>query len=135
MPPAPFRDPELGWSMLAGVGLAFLVIGSLDIEPVFWIPVGLGIPHWDFDQVKPSYTNALPLLTLGLALLLAAAAATGRRRWVLLFSSVLLSLGTMLIMAPLVYGVGVGMAWWSGNDPVKLFHLKSVLNDGLWRAT
>src|SRR5262249_81289 len=84
---------------------------------------------------KPSYTGALPLLTLGLALALAAGVARGRRRWVLAISSALLSLGTMLIMAPLVYGVGVGMAWWSGNDPVNLFHLKSVLNNGWCRAT
>jgi hypothetical protein len=74
-------------------------------------------------------------VTIGLSFPLAAGVAVGRRTWVLTISSVLISLGTFLLLAPLLYLIGLGMAWYHGSDPLKRFGLDALVTKGLWRAT
>lgn len=65
------------------------------------------------------------MVTLGLGLPLAASVAAGRRRLALLMASLLIPLGTLLILTPLLYLSGLVMAWWKSQDPVYRFGLKN----------
>jgi hypothetical protein len=133
-PPSLLGRPDLGWAMLVGVGFAFLLVGCFEIGRLPWLPLKIGVPYWDFGNVSPSYA-ALPLVTMGLAFPLASGVALGRQKLVLTTSCVLLSMGTLLLLAPLLYSSGVLVVWYHGGDPLQTFGLKAVVTKGLVRAT
>jgi hypothetical protein len=68
--------PELGWELLGWIGLAFVLIGGVDLL-LTWYPPAFGSPEWEFGTVA-STLNALPLPSLGLMLIMAAGVAQGR---------------------------------------------------------
>jgi hypothetical protein len=96
------------------------------------IPLSVGLPQWERSGVARSYA-ALPMVTLGLGLPLAASVARGRRKLGLLMASLLIPIGTLLILTPLLYVTGLVMAWWHNQDPVERFGLKNgvVTLDGV----
>jgi len=125
---------DLGWSILAGVGFAFLALNLADLAGFILIPRRVGAPQWELGPVASAY-RALPWVTIGLALPLAAGIARGNRRLVLAMSCVLIPLGTLLLLTPLLYLTGLVMAWYNGIDPVQRFQLKAVVTKGAWLAT
>ena len=74
------------------------------------IPLSVGLPQWEAPGVARSYA-ALPMLTLGLGLPLAASVARGRRKLGLFMACLLIPLGTLLVLTPLLYIAGLVMAW------------------------
>ena len=68
--------PELGWELLGWIGLAFLLIGGVDLV-LAWYPPAFGSPEWEFGTIS-STLNGLPLPALGLMLIMAAGVAQGR---------------------------------------------------------
>jgi hypothetical protein len=125
---------DLGWSVLAGVGFALLALNLVDLRGLILIPRRVGAPQWELGPVASAY-SALPWVTIGLALPLAAGIASGNRRLVLVMSSVLIPLGTLLLLTPLLYLSGLVMAWYKGIDPVQQFGLTAVVTRGAWVAT
>ncbi|HEX7050782.1 MAG TPA: hypothetical protein VF188_11310 [Longimicrobiales bacterium] len=89
---------EGAWGALGWFGALLALIGFGDIA-LTWYPVGLGAPEWEFATVSASLSG-LPLPTMGLAMVLAAALAGGRRRVVLALVLALAAL-TMLVLGAL----------------------------------
>lgn len=87
------------------------------------IPLSVGLQQWQAPGVARSYA-ALPMVTLGLGLPLAASVARGRRKLGLFMACLLIPLGTLLVLTPLLYITGLMMAWWHSEDPVYKFGLK-----------
>jgi hypothetical protein len=125
---------DLGWSVLAGVGFGFLALNVADLAGFILIPRRVGAPQWELGPVASAY-RALPQVTIGLALPLAAGIARGNRKLVLAMSCVLIPLGTLLLLTPLLYLAGLVTAWYKGIDPVQRFQLKAVVTKGAWLAT
>ena len=63
--------PEAAWRIVSLLGLGFVIVGTLDLG-LAWIPLGLGSPEWEFGTIA-STLNGLPVLTMGIALLVASA--------------------------------------------------------------
>src|SRR5688572_14265195 len=84
-------DPNAdeGWRLLSWLSLALALAGLSDWV-LTWIPLRLGSPEWEFGTVVATFAG-LPLITMGLAGLLASASARGIRwqvltlGWFLLF--------------------------------------------------
>jgi hypothetical protein len=116
------------------MGFALLAVTVRDLAGFAAIPRSVGLEQWHLDATQRAY-GALPVATLGLGLPLAAGVAGGRRRLVLLMSSILIPLGTLLLLTPLLYISGLVIAWWRGADPVDRFGLKQgIVTLGAWKA-
>src|SRR5687767_11526069 len=59
-------DTEAVWPLLGLIGLAFTVIGAVDIA-LAWYPSALGSAEWEFGTIGATL-NGLPLPALGLFL-------------------------------------------------------------------
>ena len=70
-------DPEYAWTLLGYIGIAFVLIGAIDIG-LAWFPFVLGSAEWEFGTIGASL-NGLPLPGLGLMLVLAGGVALGNR--------------------------------------------------------
>ncbi len=105
-----------------------------ELSGLLILPRRVGAPQWELGPVASAY-RALPLVTIGLAFPLAAGIARGNRRLVLVMSSLLIPLGTLLLLSPLLYLSGLVMAWYRGDDPMQRFGLKAIVTQGAWRAT
>ncbi|MEJ2679252.1 MAG: hypothetical protein P8174_09300 [Gemmatimonadota bacterium] len=81
-------------------GLLIAVVG-LGTAALDWYPLGLGKPEWEFGVMAMTIAG-LPLPTMGLAAMLAAVIAQGRRRGVLSMAWVFLLL-TLAVLA--IYGL------------------------------
>jgi hypothetical protein len=68
-------DPDQAWSLLGYIGIAFILIGALDIG-LAWFPFVLGSAEWEFGTIGATL-NGLPLPGLGLMLVLASGVALG----------------------------------------------------------
>jgi hypothetical protein len=99
------------------------------------IPRSVGLEVWNLPATERAY-GALPVVSVGFGLPLAAGIASGRRRLVMLVSSMLIPFGTLLLLTPLLYISGLVIAWWNGVDPEDKFGLKQgVFTLGAWKAT
>ncbi len=68
-------DPDQAWSLLGYIGIAFILIGALDVG-LAWFPFVLGSAEWEFGTIGATL-NGLPLPGLGLMLVLASGVALG----------------------------------------------------------
>jgi hypothetical protein len=71
-------SPDQALWLLCWIGGLLALAGWVDVL-LLWIPLHLGRPEWEFGTVSSTF-DALPLATIGLAILIAAAVAKGRRR-------------------------------------------------------
>jgi len=102
-------SPSIGWELLGWVGLAFFVIGALDLA-MGWIPARFGNPEWEFGTVSRTFDN-LPITALGLTMLLASAAARGID-WALRATGLLaLLLALFLFVGLVVYALDIPLAF------------------------
>ena len=90
--------PELGWYLLGGLGLAFAVVGGLDIL-LAWFPTNFGNSEWKFGTVTTTLAS-FPLFSMGLILLTVSGVGRGRR-WLI---------GTMVGILALVVLL---IVWWA----------------------
>lgn len=97
------------WRMIAPVGLAFLLIGLVDIA-LSWYPVRFGTPEWEFGTIGTTLNN-LPLPTLGLLILGGWAAVTERRGAVKVFGVVAVAVAVVLAGLVIVYLLTLPPAW------------------------
>lgn len=87
--------PDEAWRIVGLLGLGFLIVGVLDLG-LAWIPLGLGSPEWEFGTIA-STLNGLPVLTMGIALVVASAFVGSHRRTLRM-----LAVAAVLLMALLV---------------------------------
>ena len=122
--------PDAAWTVLAFAGAALALVGLLDLG-LTWIPLRFGIPEWEFGTVTASL-NALPVLSLGLAMLLAAGLARGRRRTVRTICVALGILAAWIVASALLYATNLPFILQAAGQPEIAEGLrKSLLKTGV----
>ncbi len=117
-------SPEAGWRMLALAGLLLGAVGWLDIL-LLWVPPHLGRPEWEFATVSATF-DALPLATLGLALVLAGVLAAGWRTRLQVVSAFAVAVLVFMLVALVLFLLTVPLAW-KGVPPGNLGTLKKAI--------
>lgn len=94
---------DAAWRALGWFGFFMAVIGLGQLALYFFPAPGFGSPEWEYGA-SAQMIGALPLPTVGLAALLAAAFATGSRRG-------LIGLGIVLVLLSLVVFAALALFW------------------------
>ena len=97
-----------GWTVLGRFGVVLGIIGFADFALVFY-PGRFGDPTWEFAAVDAAFSS-LPVFTLGLALMLAAALARGFVRQVRVLAVVCVVLAVAIMALMLLYATNVPLA-------------------------
>ena len=119
-------DPETVWPLLGMIGLAFALIGSVDLV-LAWFPSAFGSAEWEFGTIGASL-NGLPLPALGLMLVLASGMARASRWQVRSVSIAFVALVLVLIAFGLIYVTVIPVALAEvTNGAVRTGLLKSVV--------
>src|SRR5215469_18208483 len=105
-------NPDRAWQAVAWLGFLLAVVGLGDFVLAF-IPSAFHTPEWEFASVAAVFAG-LPRPTLGLAALLAAAFARGRRRTVLTLGTLMVVLGALVILLFVIFLTDVPIAMRSG---------------------
>jgi len=127
-------EPALFWTVLAGCGLAIAVVGWFDLA-LLWYPLRFGDAEWEFGTIS-AHLNGLPLGTLGLALVAAAALAGGKRRTARALAVLCLLIVVSLLAAGLIYLLDVPVVWRAANSPaIQHVVKKAMLKAGIFAAT
>ena len=126
MPQRLFLSPRdaLIWRILQIVGVVFLLIGLQDIASS-WLPHRLGDPEWELGTTS-NFFDVVPLLGLGVAFLLAAAVATGRRWTIRLIATFCLVTAVFMLLAMVLYATVLPLAFKIITNPVALTQIKKA---------
>ncbi len=117
--------PEHAWSALGWMGLAFILIGLVDLA-LAWYPAALGSPEWEFGTIGASL-NGLPLPALGLALILGAGVARGSRWQMRVASGVAIALTLLLLGFAFIYATVIPVALAdAANGVLRMGLMKSI---------
>jgi hypothetical protein len=122
-------SPSLGWEILGWVGLAFFLIGALDLA-MGWVPLRLGNPEWEFGTVSRTFDN-LPITALGLTLLLASAAARGVDWAIRAAGLIALLLALFLFAGFVIYLLDVPVAFRAVGESAARSGLKRAVTKAL----
>jgi hypothetical protein len=124
--PAPLvADPDHAWSALGWVGLAFVIVGMVDLV-LAWYPHALGSPEWEFGTIGASL-NGLPLPALGLCLSLAAGIARGSRWQMRATSGIAIAFALVVLVFAFIYVTVIPVALADAtNAVVRTGLMKSV---------
>ena len=114
--------PELGWYLLGGLGLVFMIASGVDIL-LAWYPPNFGLAEWKFGTVAATL-NGFPLLALGIILLTASAMARGRVRLIRVMLVILVIAVVALIGCAALYLPEVSTALASVPEPAVKMGLK-----------
>jgi hypothetical protein len=95
------RANQAGWRFLGYFGWLLAVVGLTDVL-LAWYPANVGDPTWEFGAVTIGYTS-LPLLTMGLAAMLASMVALGHRWRGRIVAIVIMLFGLALLTAYVVF--------------------------------
>jgi hypothetical protein len=117
-------NPDLAWRALAWLGGLLAIAGLGDFVLAF-IPRVAG-PEWEFGTVAAVFAG-LPLPTLGLAALLGAAYARGRRRTVMVLGVFLILLGLAFGGMLLTFLTDIPIALKSGAQAEVMLGLKKAI--------
>ena len=117
-------NPEQAWRALAWLGGLLAVVGLGDFLLAF-IPWGTG-PEWEFGTVAAVFAG-LPLPTLGLAAILGAAYARGKRRTILGMGVVLLLLAVAVAWMLVTFLTDIPIALKSGAQAEVMLGLKKAM--------
>lgn len=108
--PAPrVPDARGAWSVAAALGAGLAVIGWTDVLLV-WFPFRPTSPEWEFGAISATFAG-MPLGTVGLGILTAAAAALGWRRSLRALAVLLWILTATIIALAVIYALDVLVAW------------------------
>lgn len=101
-------DSDRAWRWIGWFALALGVAGVSDLV-LAWIPPRLGNPQWEFSTVAQSMSG-LPLVTIGLAGLLASGLAR-RTTWLIGTTAAALAIaGSAIVAALMLFWPNAGMA-------------------------
>lgn len=89
------------WPVLDWVGLAFLLMGLVDLA-LAWFPLGFGNPEWEFGTISATL-NGMPLLTIGVVLLHVSGTMLGRRWQMRAIAGTAITLALLLVAAAMLY--------------------------------
>ena len=115
--------PHQGWR-LVGMFSWVMVAAGLGDTVLAFIPMRFGVPEWEFGTTA-SVFSALPLISMGLAGLLASALATGRRAAILWISWGLILLSIAVLAMYLVF---------LSDAPVALAQVQGEIRLGIIKA-
>lgn len=111
--------PELGWYLLGGLGLVFVLAAGMDIL-LAWYPTNFGMAEWKFGTVTATLLG-FPLFALGIILLTASAMARGRIGLIRVMAVILILVVVALLACAAIYLPEVSTAIASVTEPsVKL---------------
>ena len=114
--------PELGWYLLGGLGLVFVLAAGIDIL-LAWYPTNFGMAEWKFGTVTATL-NGFPLFALGIILLTASGMARGRTWVIRAMVITLIVIVVALVGCAILYLPQVGNALASVTDPTIKMGLK-----------
>jgi hypothetical protein len=100
---ATVASPDAGWRSLGWFGVFMAVIGLGQLGLYFFPATGFGSPEWEYGA-SAQMIGALPLPTVGLAAMVAAAFATGSRRG-------LMGLGVLLVLLAVAVFAALALFW------------------------
>ena len=109
-------DPDYAWSLLGYIGIAFILIGALDIG-LAWFPFVLGSAEWEFGTIGATL-NGMPLPGLGLMLVLASGVALGRQLRIRVVAVVCVVLVLALLGLGFLYVTVIPVALGEVTNPV-----------------
>ena len=118
-------SPTTAWAMLGWVGLAFFIVGALDLL-MTWVPTRFGNPEWEFGTVSRTLDN-LPITAIGLTMLMASVAARSIAWAMRATGLIALLLAAVLAMGFLVYLLDVPLALRRVTDPLARSGLKRAI--------
>ena len=114
--------PELGWYLLGGLGLVFVLAAGVDIL-LAWYPTNFGVAEWKFGTVTATLTG-FPLFALGIILVTASAMARGRVGLIRAMAVILVLIVVALIACAVLYVPEVSTAMASVTEPTLKMGLK-----------
>jgi hypothetical protein len=116
-------EASAGWQVLGAVGLTLWIVGLVDLL-LAWVPPHFGSPEWEFGTISATLNN-LPVPAMGLALVLAFAAADRRRGQLVtvgLWSGLVV---LFLLVSAVFYALDVPLALRAVQEPVPRAGLRS----------
>lgn len=116
---------EAATRLLGPAGLAFILVGGADLA-LTWIPTAFGTPEWEFGTISQTLNN-LPVPTLGVVLLTAWAAATGRRTAVRILGVVAVLLALAIVAIGGLFLLTVPVALHAVKAPLIVLGLKKAI--------
>ncbi len=118
--------PELGWYLLGGLGLVFVLVGGFDLL-LAWYPPNFGNAEWKFGTVTATL-NSFPILMLGLILLLVSGLARGRTWLVRTMLAVVVLVIVLVLVCAALYLPQVGEALGSVTDPTTRMGIRRAIS-------
>ena len=118
-----------GWSAVFVVGLALLATGVTDIL-LAWVPPRFGTPEWEFGTISATLNN-MPVPSMGLALVLAYAAAAGKRGILAAVAAWSAVVTLFLCVAGVFYALDVPLALRAVTEPVPRGALRAGIIKGV----
>ncbi|MGH7481503.1 MAG: hypothetical protein ACRELV_05065 [Longimicrobiales bacterium] len=111
--------------LVVAAGLLFAVAGWTDVL-LLWVPLGFGNPEWEFATTSTLF-DALPLATIGVALL-ALAARAAESSWPRRVLAALCGLiAVALVGAAVLYALSAVVAWNAVDPGMRPLLLRSVV--------
>ena len=117
--------PDVGWSLLRIVGLAFIVAGGIDLA-LLWYLSRMGTPEFEFATIS-SFVAGLPVLTTGLIATGVWAAVTGRKGWMLTVAIVAILMVVALAIFAVIFATTVPLALRVSELAVKTGIKKAIV--------
>jgi hypothetical protein len=107
---------DVAWRLVGLLGALLVVVGLADLAITWW-PLGFGNPEWEFGTVTATM-NGLPVPTLGLVAVAAAARAVGWLKAARVVAVVLVGLTVVVVGGAVLYATTVPIAMKSVTNPV-----------------
>jgi hypothetical protein len=117
-------DSARAWRWIGWFSLVLTVVGVADWI-IAWIPFRLGSPEWEFGTIVATFAG-LPLVTMGMAGLLASGVASGRR-WVVMSTGIgMLLLALFILAASIIFALDVPLAMRAVEGVARIGIMKAI---------
>jgi len=126
------QAPDFGWFLLGAVGIAFSVVGLLDLALV-WYPPDFGNPEFEFGSVTSAFNN-MPIVALGLTMWVGSAAARGQRVSVRIAGTLIMLVALLIVVGGVLYLTDVPLALQSNVEPLVMTGIKKSILKTLVQA-
>lgn len=122
------REVRGAWAMLMWLGAALAIVGLTDVG-LLWFPARWASVDWEFGTIS-GVVDGLPLATIGIGLVTAAAIAGLRRKLVLAMGVVEVVIAVLLILMLVVYVLDVPVALRAVDVQLRPTLKKAILKTG-----